>query len=160
MKHIADRNYKDLTLNKHIEKDAVLEEEYEKAGVELTEERKRYLVDERKLYKKAEEEEATPVVEDNNEAEEEEATPVVEDNNEEAGEEEAAPVEDNNEEAEEEETAPVEDNNEEAGEEEAAPVEDNNEEAEEEEAAPTEETTTKRDSNKNKTKNTKKSNQK
>ena len=61
MKHIADRNYKDLTLNKHIEKDTVLEEEYEKAGVELTEERKRYLVDERKLYKEVEEEEDTPV---------------------------------------------------------------------------------------------------
>lgn len=100
MKHIADRNYKDLTLNKHIEKDAVLEEEYEKAGVELTEERKRYLVEERKLYREVEDtsvacddslalvheqerilttkeeanlKEATPVVEDNNE--EEEATP-------------------------------------------------------------------------------------
>ena len=77
MKHIADRNYKDLTLNKHIEKDTVLEEEYEKAGVELTEERKRYLVEERKLYKEVEEEEDTPVVEDNNEeVEEEEDTPV------------------------------------------------------------------------------------
>lgn len=76
MKHIADRNYKDLTLNKHIEKDAVLEEEYEKAGVELTEERKRYLVDERKLYKEVEAEEATPVVENNNEEDKaEEATP-------------------------------------------------------------------------------------
>ena len=62
MKHIADRGYTDVVLNKHIEKDTVLEEEYEKAGVELTEERKRYLVDERKLYKEVEEEEATPVV--------------------------------------------------------------------------------------------------
>lgn len=62
MKHIADRNYKDLTLNKHIEKNAVLEEEYEKAGVELTEERKRYLVEERKLYKEVEE--STPIVEE------------------------------------------------------------------------------------------------
>ena len=61
MKHIADRGYTDVVLNKHIDKDAVLEEEYEKAGVELTEERKRYLVDERKLYKEVEEEEATPV---------------------------------------------------------------------------------------------------
>lgn len=60
MKHIADRGYTDVALNKHIDKDAVLEEEYEKAGVELTEERKRYLVDERKLYKEVEEEEATP----------------------------------------------------------------------------------------------------
>ena len=78
MKHIADRGYTDVVLNKHIEKDTVLEEEYEKAGVELTEERKRYLVDERKLYKEVEEEEATPVVKDNNEeVEEEEATPVV-----------------------------------------------------------------------------------
>lgn len=76
MKHIADRGYTDVVLNKHIEKDTVLEEEYEKAGVELTEERKRYLVDERKLYKEVEEEEATPVVKDNNEeAEEEEVTP-------------------------------------------------------------------------------------
>lgn len=64
MKHIADRNYTDLTLNKYIEKNAVLEEEYEKAGIELTEERKRYLVEERKLYKEVEEEEATPVVEE------------------------------------------------------------------------------------------------
>lgn len=77
MKHIADRNYTDLTLNKHIEKNAVLEEEYEKAGIELTEERKRYLVEERKLYKEVEE--STPVAEDNNEeVEEEESTPVVE----------------------------------------------------------------------------------
>ena len=34
MKHIADRNYTDLTLNKYIEKNAVLEEEYEKAGIQ------------------------------------------------------------------------------------------------------------------------------
>lgn len=93
MKHIADRGYTDVVLNKHIEKDAVLEEEYEKAGVELTEERKRYLVDERKLYKEVEGEDTTPVVEDNNEeVEEEEATPAAEDNNEEVEEEEATPV--------------------------------------------------------------------
>lgn len=55
MKHIADRGYTDVTLNKHIDKDAVLEEEYEKAGVELTEERKKYLVEERKLYISVEE---------------------------------------------------------------------------------------------------------
>ncbi len=92
MKHIADRGYTDVVLNKHIEKDTVLEEEYEKAGVELTEERKRYLVDERKLYKEVEEEEATPVVKDNNEeVEEEDTTPVVKDNNEEAEEEEVTP---------------------------------------------------------------------
>lgn len=92
MKHIADRGYTDVALNKHIDKDAVLEEEYEKAGVELTEERKRYLVDERKLYKEVEEE-ATPVVEDNNkEDKEEEATPVVEDKNEEDKAEETIPT--------------------------------------------------------------------
>ena len=78
MKHIADRNYTDLTLNKHIEKNAVLEEEYEKAGIELTEERKRYLVDERKLYKEVEEEETAPVEDNNKEVEEEETAPVVE----------------------------------------------------------------------------------
>lgn len=79
MKHIADRGYTDVVLNKHVEKDAVLEEEYEKAGVELTEERKRYLVEERKLYKEVEEEETTPVAEDNNKEDKaEEATPTAE----------------------------------------------------------------------------------
>lgn len=39
MKHIADRGYKDLQLNRHIEKGAILEEEYEKDNKELTAER-------------------------------------------------------------------------------------------------------------------------
>ena len=148
MKHIADRGYTDVALNKHIDKDAVLEEEYEKAGVELTEERKRYLVDERKLYKEVEEEEATPVVEDNNEQDKaEETTPVAEDNNEEDKVEEATPV--------------VEDNNEEDKAEEATPVaEDNNEEDKAEEVTPKEEGTTKKNTNKSGTKNTKKNDQK
>ena len=132
MKHIADRGYTDVALNKHIDKDAVLEEEYEKAGVELTEERKRYLVDERKLYKEVEEEEATPVVEDNNEQDKaEETTPVAEDNNEEDKAEEATPV-----------------------------AEDNNEEDKAEEVTPKEEGTTKKNTNKSGTKNTKKNDQK
>lgn len=50
MKHIADRGYTDLQLNRHVEKGAILEEEYEKDNKKLTEERISYLVDERKLY--------------------------------------------------------------------------------------------------------------
>lgn len=59
MKHIADRGYKDLQLNRHVEKGAILEEEYEKDNKELTAERISYLVDERKLYIPVEEEETT-----------------------------------------------------------------------------------------------------
>ena len=50
MKYVADRGYTDLKLNRHVEKGAVLEEEYKKENIELTEERKDYLVNERKLY--------------------------------------------------------------------------------------------------------------
>lgn len=55
MKHIADRGYTDVVLNRHVDKDAVLEDEYKKDGKELTEERIKYLVEERKLYKSVEE---------------------------------------------------------------------------------------------------------
>ena len=55
MKYVADRGYKDLKLNRHVEKGAVLEEEYKKDNIELTEERKKYLVEERKLYISVEE---------------------------------------------------------------------------------------------------------
>lgn len=55
MKHIADRGYTDVVLNRHVDKNAVLEEEYKKDGKELTEERIKYLVEERKLYKSVEE---------------------------------------------------------------------------------------------------------
>ena len=46
MKYVADRGYTDLKLNRHVEKGAVLEEEYKKENIELTEERKDYLVNE------------------------------------------------------------------------------------------------------------------
>lgn len=50
MKYIADRGYKDVVLDRYIEKGAVLENEYKKDNIELTKERKDYLVNERKLY--------------------------------------------------------------------------------------------------------------
>lgn len=84
MKHIADRGYTDVVLNKHIEKDAVLEEEYEKEGKELTEERIKYLVEERNLYKEVEEdnniEETEATVEEVEEIQEEAESEVEEDN--------------------------------------------------------------------------------
>lgn len=55
MKYVAERGYKDVQLNRHVEEGAVLEEEYKKDNVELTEERINYLVNERKLYKSVEE---------------------------------------------------------------------------------------------------------
>ena len=57
MKHIADKGYTDVVLNRHIDKDAILEEEYAKDNKELTEERINYLVNERNLYIPVEEEE-------------------------------------------------------------------------------------------------------
>ena len=76
MVYIADRGYKDLQLNRHVEKGAILEEEYEKDNKELTAERISYLVDERKLYIPVEEEatkvEAEEVKEDKEAVEEEE----------------------------------------------------------------------------------------
>ena len=50
MKYVADRGYMDTVLDRHVEKGAVLEDEYKKDNIELTEERKDYLVNERKLY--------------------------------------------------------------------------------------------------------------
>lgn len=67
MKYVADRGYTDLQLNRHVEKDDELEKIYKEAGVELTEERKDYLVNKRKLYISVEEiseeniEDITPV---------------------------------------------------------------------------------------------------
>lgn len=81
MKHIADRGYTDIVLNKHIEKDAVLEEEYEKEGKELTKERIKYLVEERKLYKVVEETQEGAESEVGPEAEETAENIVKEDNN-------------------------------------------------------------------------------
>ena len=49
MKHIVEREYKDLELKRLITKGAVLEEEYKKDKVELTEERINYLTNERNL---------------------------------------------------------------------------------------------------------------
>lgn len=99
MKYVADRGYKDVVLDRYIEKGAVLEDEYKKDNIELTEERKDYLVNERKLYIAVEEipegqvGDITPVddipegatvvdrvdiVEDNNEEEKEEEEEVIE----------------------------------------------------------------------------------
>ena len=55
MKYVADRGYTDLQLKRHVDKGENLEEIYEKAEVELTEERIKYLVEERKLYVAVEE---------------------------------------------------------------------------------------------------------
>lgn len=55
MKYVAERGYTDVQLDRHVEEGAVLEEEYKKDNVELTEERINYLVNERKLYKSVEE---------------------------------------------------------------------------------------------------------
>ena len=49
MKHVVKEQYKDLELKRLLTEGAVLEEEYKKDNVELTEERISYLVDERKL---------------------------------------------------------------------------------------------------------------
>lgn len=49
MKHVVKEQYKDLELKRILTEGAVLEEEYKKDNVELTEERISYLVDERKL---------------------------------------------------------------------------------------------------------------
>lgn len=49
MKHVVKEQYKDLELKRILTEGAVLEEEYKKDNVELTEERINYLVDERKL---------------------------------------------------------------------------------------------------------------
>lgn len=51
MKHVVTTGYTDIRLNKHLDKGAVLEEEYTKEGKELTEERIKYLMEERKLCK-------------------------------------------------------------------------------------------------------------
>ena len=50
MKYIAERGYKDILLKRHVDKDENLEEIYQKAGIELTEERRKLLVEERKIY--------------------------------------------------------------------------------------------------------------
>lgn len=50
MKYVAERGYKDILLKRHVDKDENLEEIYQKAGIELTEERRKLLVEERKIY--------------------------------------------------------------------------------------------------------------
>lgn len=55
MKYVADRGYTDIQLNRRVEKGDELEKIYKEAGAELTEERKDYLVNERKLYISVEE---------------------------------------------------------------------------------------------------------
>lgn len=54
MVYIADRGYTDIKLNRHVDKGANLEEEYKKEGIVLSEERIKYLVEERKIYKTVE----------------------------------------------------------------------------------------------------------
>ena len=55
MKHVVREQYKDLELKRILTEGAVLEEEYKKDNVELTEERISYLVYERNLCKTVEE---------------------------------------------------------------------------------------------------------
>ena len=55
MKHVVKEQYKDLELKRLLPEGAVLEEEYKKDNVELTEERISYLVYERNLCKTVEE---------------------------------------------------------------------------------------------------------
>lgn len=54
MVYIAERGYTDIKLNRHVDKGANLEEEYKKEGIVLSEERIKYLVEERKIYKTVE----------------------------------------------------------------------------------------------------------
>jgi hypothetical protein len=99
MKYIADRGYKDVVLDRYIEKGAVLENEYKKDNIELTEERKDYLVNERKLYIAVEEipegqvGDITPVDDIPEGATVVDRVDIVEDNNEEKKEEEEEVIE-------------------------------------------------------------------
>ena len=84
MVYIADRGYTDIKLNRHVDKGANLEEEYKKEGIVLSEERIKYLVEERKLYKTVEtinQEDIKEITEDNKEEELEKE--ITEDNKEE-----------------------------------------------------------------------------
>ena len=84
MVYIADRGYTDIKLNRHVDKGANLEEEYKKEGIVLSEERIKYLVEERKIYKTVEtinQEDIKEITEDNKEEELEKE--VTEDNKEE-----------------------------------------------------------------------------
>ena len=72
MVYIADRGYTDIKLNRHVDKGANLEEEYKKEGIVLSEERIKYLVEERKIYKTVEtinQEDIKEITEDNKEEE-------------------------------------------------------------------------------------------
>lgn len=95
MKHIVEREYKDLELKRLITKGAVLEEEYKKDKVELTEERINYLTNERKLCIAKEDKEE---VKDNKEKAQTEGQEV-KDNKEEVKTERQEEVEDSKEEA-------------------------------------------------------------
>ena len=84
MVYIADRGYTDIKLNRHVDKGANLEEEYKKEGIVLSEERIKYLVEERKIYKTVEtinQEDIKEITEDNKEEELEKE--ITEDNKEE-----------------------------------------------------------------------------
>lgn len=149
MKYIADRGYKDVVLDRYIEKGAVLENEYKKDNIELTEERKDYLVNERKLYIAVEEipegqvGDITPVDDIPEGATVVDRVDIVEDNNEEKKEEEEEVIE------------PSEEKEEESKEEdkkEVEPVVESDEEKEEKEKT--------KSNSKTSTKNTKKSEEK
>lgn len=149
MKYIADRGYKDVVLDRYIEKGAVLENEYKKDNIELTEERKDYLVNERKLYIAVEEipegqvGDITPVDDIPEGATVVDRVDIVEDNNEEKKEEEEEVIE------------PSEEKEEESNEEdkkEVEPVVESDEEKEEKEKT--------KSNSKTSTKNTKKSEEK
>lgn len=161
MKYIADRGYKDVVLDRYIEKGAVLENEYKKDNIELTEERKDYLVNERKLYIAVEEipegqvGDITPVDDIPEGATVVDRVDIVEDNNEEKKEEEEEVIEPSEEKEEESNEEIDEVSEEESNEEdkkEVEPVVESDEEKEEKEKT--------KSNSKTSTKNTKKSEEK
>ena len=157
MKYIADRGYKDVVLDRYIEKGAVLENEYKKDNIELTEERKDYLVNERKLYIAVEEipegqvGDITPVDDIPEGATVVDRVDIVEDNNEEE-EEVIEPSEEKEEESNEEIDEVSEEESKEEDKKEVEPVVESDEEKEEKEKT--------KSNSKTSTKNTKKSEEK
>lgn len=160
MKYIADRGYKDVVLDRYIEKGAVLENEYKKDNIELTEERKDYLVNERKLYIAVEEipegqvGDITPVDDIPEGATVVDRVDIVEDNNEEKKEEEEEVIEpsEEKEESNEEIDEVSEEESKEEDKKEVEPVVESDEEKEEKEKT--------KSNSKTSTKNTKKSEEK
>lgn len=157
MKYVADRGYKDVVLDRYIEKGAVLENEYKKDNIELTEERKDYLVNERKLYIAVKEipegqvGDITPVDDIPEGATVVDRVDIVEDNNEEEKEEVIEPSQEKEESNEEIDEVSEEESNEE-DKKEVEPVVESDEEKEEKEKT--------KNNSKTSTKNTKKNEEK